>query len=112
MNSPDLQRSDVRWLDPFESVDAIYHYNLAREVSSLHESLPGDVIGKATPVPIPNTVVKLSEPMIVLEGAKVGLARIICKGSRAHPREPLSLNDGKTWRLFWVSGTRDFGARV
>jgi hypothetical protein len=36
--------------------------------------LPGDDIGKATPVPIPNTAVKLSEPMIVPTSAKVGLA--------------------------------------
>ena len=43
------------------------------------EPFPGDDIGKVTPVPIPNTVVKLSEPMIVLEGAKVGIARIISK---------------------------------
>jgi hypothetical protein len=32
--------------------------------------LPGDHIGKATPVPIPNTVVKLSEPMIVQQTRK------------------------------------------
>ena len=38
--------------------------------------LPGDYIGKATPVPIPNTVVKLFEPMIVRARAKVGIAGI------------------------------------
>src|SRR3954469_17717363 len=32
--------------------------------------LPGDDIGKETPVPIPNTVVKLSEPMIVQQTRK------------------------------------------
>ena len=32
--------------------------------------LPGDHIGKETPVPIPNTVVKLSEPMIVQQTRK------------------------------------------
>ena len=31
-------------------------------------------IREATPVPIPNTVVKLSEPMIVYTNAKVGIA--------------------------------------
>ena len=36
------------------------------------ESFPGDHIGKVTPVPIPNTEVKLFEPMIVLTCAKVG----------------------------------------
>ena len=36
--------------------------------------LPGNHIGKATPVPIPNTVVKLSEPMIVHTSVKVGIA--------------------------------------
>ena len=45
--------------------------------------LPGEVIGKATPVPISNTVVKLSEPMIVLEGAKVGIAGILFKREKA-----------------------------
>ncbi len=40
-------------------------------------SLPrsfGDHIGKVPPVPIPNTEVKLSEPMIVPTSVKVGLA--------------------------------------
>jgi hypothetical protein len=32
--------------------------------------LPGDHIRKATPVPIPNTVVKLAEPMIVQQTRK------------------------------------------
>jgi hypothetical protein len=36
--------------------------------------LSGDFIAKATPVPIPNTVVKLCEPMIVYTNAKVGIA--------------------------------------
>ena len=31
---------------------------------------PGEHIGKETPVPIPNTVVKLSEPMIVQQTRK------------------------------------------
>ena len=48
-------------------------------VSSPPRLLPGDYIGKVTPVPISNTVVKLSEPMIVLEGAKVGIAGIYYK---------------------------------
>jgi hypothetical protein len=36
--------------------------------------LSGDYIRKVTPVPISNTVVKLSEPMIVYTNAKVGIA--------------------------------------
>ena len=36
--------------------------------------LSGDHIRKVPPVPIPNTVVKLSEPMIVPTSAKVGIA--------------------------------------
>src|SRR5262245_50874188 len=35
----------------------------------------GDHTGKETPVPIPNTAVKLSGPMIVPTSAKVGIAR-------------------------------------
>ena len=52
---------------------AIYsYYNLfvqlvkrADASSTAPSANSGDHIGKATPVPIPNTVVKLSEPMIV-----------------------------------------------
>ena len=51
------------------------------------ESFPGDHIGKVTPVPIPNTEVKLFEPMIVLTCAKVGIAGIIFN-------EPLSQTQG------------------
>ena len=36
--------------------------------------LSGDHIAKVIPVPIPNTVVKLSEPMIVHTSVKVGIA--------------------------------------
>ena len=36
--------------------------------------LSGDHIGKVLPVPIPNTAVKLSEPMIVHTSVKVGIA--------------------------------------
>jgi hypothetical protein len=36
--------------------------------------LLGDHIRKVTPVPIPNTAVKLSEPMIVPTSVKVGIA--------------------------------------
>jgi len=36
--------------------------------------LPGEHIRKVTPVPIPNTAVKLSEPMIVHTSVKVGIA--------------------------------------
>jgi hypothetical protein len=38
------------------------------------EVLSGDHIRKVIPVPIPNTEVKLSEPMIVPTSAKVGIA--------------------------------------
>jgi hypothetical protein len=37
----------------------------------------GDHIRKVPPVPIPNTVVKLSEPMIVPTSAKVGIAEFL-----------------------------------
>ena len=42
-------------------------------------TLSGDFIWKVTPVPIPNTAVKLPEPMIVPTSAKVGLAGFIIK---------------------------------
>ena len=48
--------------------------------------LSGDHIRKETPVPIPNTVVKLSEPMIVPTSAKVGIASFF-KPSRDSSRE-------------------------
>ena len=40
-------------------------------------SLSGEHIGKVIPVPIPNTAVKLSEPMIVHTSVKVGIARFL-----------------------------------
>lgn len=40
--------------------------DLGSEVLTGFVVLPGNHIRKETPVPIPNTVVKLSEPMIVL----------------------------------------------
>ena len=39
-----------------------------------HRVFSGDHIRKVIPVPIPNTAVKLSEPMIVHTSAKVGIA--------------------------------------
>ena len=39
----------------------------------------GDHTGKETPVPIPNTAVKLSAPVIVPASAKVGIARFYFK---------------------------------
>ena len=49
--------------------------------------LSGNHIGKVLPVPIPNTAVKLSEPMIVHTSVKVGIAGFLktlcglgCKG--------------------------------
>jgi hypothetical protein len=38
-------------------------------------TISGDFIRKATLVPIPNTIVKLAEPMIVPKGVKVGHRR-------------------------------------
>ena len=47
----------------------------------------GDHTGKETPVPIPNTAVKLSGPMIVPTSAKVGIARFyLCSQQAAKPR--------------------------
>ncbi len=43
--------------------------------------LPGDHIRKVTPVPFPNTVVKLSEPMIVPTSVKVGIAGFLKSSS-------------------------------
>ena len=40
----------------------------------LHRVFSGDHIRKVIPVPIPNTEVKLSEPMIVHTSVKVGIA--------------------------------------
>jgi hypothetical protein len=54
--------------------------------------LSGDFIEKATPVPIPNTVVKLFEPMIVYTNAKVGIAGLF-KPSWALPRRVFLLVD-------------------
>ena len=45
---------------------------MAAKYSSLR--LSGDYIGKVLPVPIPNTAVKLFEPMIVHTSVKVGIA--------------------------------------
>src|SRR5262245_48181573 len=42
----------------------------------------GDHTGKETPVPIPNTAVKLSGPMIVPTSAKVGIARFYFRKPR------------------------------
>ena len=45
------------------------------------EGLSGDHIVKVLPVPIPNTAVKLSEPMIVHTSVKVGIAgflKLLC----------------------------------
>ena len=48
--------------------------------------LPGEHIGKETPVPIPNTAVKLSEPMIVPKRVKVGIAGISFNEKASHPK--------------------------
>lgn len=50
-------------------------------------SISGDHSRKEIPVPIPNTVVKLSVPMIVPTSAKVGIARFLSSsGKVAKPR--------------------------
>ncbi len=46
------------------------------------KSLSGDHIRKVIPVPIPNTEVKLSEPMIVPTSAKVGIAGFLKASAR------------------------------
>lgn len=52
------------------------NYQTTGVVSVKHpvRRLSGDHIGKVLPVPIPNTAVKLSEPMIVHTSVKVGIA--------------------------------------
>ena len=55
----------------------------------------GDHTGKETPVPIPNTAVKLSGPMIVPTSAKVGIARFYYQKPRVSSkdsREVFALN--------------------
>ena len=44
-------------------------------VSSRPQGLSGDFTREETPVPIPNTTVKLTRPMIVPTSAKVGHCR-------------------------------------
>ncbi len=59
--------------------------------------LSGDHIGKVLPVPIPNTEVKLFEPMIVHTSVKVGIARFLKNplllGNKGffHARSPLTV---------------------
>ncbi len=48
-------------------------------VKYLQQIFSGDHIEKVTPVPIPNTVVKLFEPMIVYTNVKVGIAGLFKK---------------------------------
>ena len=47
----------------------------------------GDHTVKETPVPIPNTAVKLSGPMIVPTSAKVGIARFYSQKPRSSSKE-------------------------
>lgn len=56
----------------------------------IHIVSSGDYIGVVTPVPIPNTEVKHSEPMIVPTSVKVGIAGIFQtqKGSMDPSMEP------------------------
>ena len=52
------------------AIDPNNEIRLRQVFNRLPQVLPGDHIRKATPVPIPNTVVKLSEPMIVQQTRK------------------------------------------
>ena len=54
----------------------------------------GDHTGKETPVPIPNTAVKLSGPMIVPTSAKVGIARFYSCSAAPNPAESKRLVRG------------------
>jgi hypothetical protein len=47
----------------------------------------GDHTGEETPVPIPNTAVKLSGPMIVPTSAKVGIARFYTQKPRSSSKD-------------------------
>ena len=79
---PPLMRSRNRRLPSQGTMTAKNHHLPIRpnhafaEPETARGRLPGDHIGKETPVPIPNTVVKLSEPMIVPTSVKVGIAGI------------------------------------
>ena len=62
--------------------------------------LPGDHIAVETPVPIPNTVVKHCEPMIVPTSVKVGIAGICLRKENPGCQSPgffLALRTLASW---------------
>ena len=64
-------------LTNFTSASNIYQTTGHGAAKYSSPGLFGDHIRKVPPVPIPNTVVKLSEPMIVPTSAKVGIAEFL-----------------------------------
>ena len=71
-----ISLSDLRSLASDLAATLNIHHPSAPGFAARRTSL-GDHTGKATPVPIPNTEVKLSGPMIVPTSAKVGIARFL-----------------------------------
>jgi RNA polymerase sigma-70 factor, ECF subfamily len=67
----------------------------------VRRSFSGDHTGKETPVPIPNTAVKLSGPMIVPTSAKVGIARFFTK-------TPPTCESRAGFLLFYSTARRHF----
>ena len=51
---------------------------------------PGAQTGLATPVPIPNTVVKQTEPMVLAQAERVGRCRVYTSEGPSVPRKGLS----------------------
>src|SRR5689334_20671732 len=54
---------------------------------AVHRTSSGDHTVEETPVPIPNTAVKLSGPMIVPTSAKVGIARFYSQKPRVSSKD-------------------------
>ena len=84
---------DVRISDILNRTSYILHCPLLQTSKSnpgpprltARRTSSGDHTGKETPVPIPNTAVKLSGPMIVPTSAKVGIARFYLRLCRQTP---------------------------
>lgn len=72
--------------------------------------LPGAHIGLATPVPIPNTVVKQTEPMVLAQAERVGRCRVYTSEGPSVPRKGLSDGpspfDGRSWMTIVVRAVR------
>ena len=78
---------------------------------TVRRSSSGDHTGKETPVPIPNTAVKLSGPMIVPTSAKVGIARFFKNPVGISPRGFCFVYCSavhRGLRQAWSTRTRDF----